>query len=53
MEHRINAIEHEFQKKVPAIPEEKKKEIETFVHEAFEKGNRGAEFDDVDFEEFS
>ena len=53
VEQRIIAIENEFQKKVPAIPEEKKKEIESFVQEAFEKGKTGAEFDDVDFEEYS
>jgi hypothetical protein len=44
----MTAIENEFKKKIPKISEEKKKEIESFVHEAAVKGNSGDElnFDD-------
>jgi len=53
VDERIKTIESEFQKKVPAIPEEKKKTIANNVLNAFKKGNTSAAFDEDTLNEFT
>jgi hypothetical protein len=53
VDERMMDIEREFKENVQPISEEKKKEIQNFVHEAAERGNSGKDIEEINYDDFS
>ena len=52
VDRRMLSIDATFQRMVPAIPPERKREIQLMAQEAVQRGVAGAPIDDVDLSEF-